>query len=95
MGRTLWASNLFLEREIGQNRGIRAAALHLQRDVPRPNGGARGRCGPVMADRPGKAIEEMTIDLPHLRNAATTRAMPKFGEYVAYRGKVMGGVANW
>ncbi|WP_234902930.1 ABC transporter ATP-binding protein [Ensifer adhaerens] len=44
----------------------------------------------VMADRPGKIVEEVTIDLPRPRNAATTRAMPKFGEYVAYLGKVMG-----
>lgn len=47
----------------------------------------------VMADRPGKIIDEVVIDLPRPRNAATTRAMPKFGEYVAYLGKVMG-VAN-
>ncbi|WP_378942158.1 ABC transporter ATP-binding protein [Mesorhizobium sp. ANAO-SY3R2] len=44
----------------------------------------------VMADRPGKIIEEVTIDLPRPRNAAETRAMPKFGEYVAYLGKLMG-----
>ncbi|WP_395446533.1 ABC transporter ATP-binding protein (plasmid) [Aminobacter sp. UC22_36] len=44
----------------------------------------------VMADRPGKIIEEVVIDLPRPRNAAATRAMPKFGEYVAYLGKVMG-----
>jgi NitT/TauT family transport system ATP-binding protein len=47
----------------------------------------------VMADRPGRIIDELVIDLPRPRNAATTRAMPKFGEYVAYLGKVMG-VAN-
>lgn len=44
----------------------------------------------VMADRPGKIIDEVVIDLPRPRNAATTRAMPKFGEYVAYLGRVMG-----
>jgi NitT/TauT family transport system ATP-binding protein len=47
----------------------------------------------VMADRPGRIIDELVIDLPRPRNAATTRAMSKFGEYVAYLGKVMG-VAN-
>lgn len=44
----------------------------------------------VMADRPGKIVEEVTIDLPRPRDAAATRALPKFGEYVAYLGKVMG-----
>jgi NitT/TauT family transport system ATP-binding protein len=44
----------------------------------------------VMTDRPGKIVDEVIIDLPRPRNAATTRAMPKFGEYVAYLGKVMG-----
>jgi NitT/TauT family transport system ATP-binding protein len=44
----------------------------------------------VMADRPGKIIEEVVIDLPRPRDAAATRALPQFGEYVAYLGKIMG-----
>jgi NitT/TauT family transport system ATP-binding protein len=44
----------------------------------------------VMSERPGRFIEEVTIDLPRPRDPTTTRQDPKFGEYVVQLSRIMG-----
>ena len=44
----------------------------------------------VLSVRPGRFIEEVTIDLPRPRDPSTTRQDPRFGEYVVRLSKIMG-----
>lgn len=44
----------------------------------------------VMSERPGRFVEEVTIDLPRPRDPTTTRQDPRFGEYVVRLSRIMG-----
>lgn len=44
----------------------------------------------VMSERPGKIIEEMTIDLPRPRDPRSTREDPAFGRYLVQLSEIMG-----
>jgi NitT/TauT family transport system ATP-binding protein len=44
----------------------------------------------VMSTRPGRIVEEMSIDLPRPRDPKDTRKSPEFGEYVVQLGEIMG-----
>lgn len=44
----------------------------------------------VMCGRPGRIVEEVTIDLPRPRDPATTRASKDFGDYVVRLSRLMG-----
>lgn len=44
----------------------------------------------VMSARPGRIVEDVAIDLPRPRDAATTRLSPRFAEYVVKVGRLMG-----
>ena len=44
----------------------------------------------VMCGRPGRIVEEVTIDLPRPRDPAISRASPLFGDYVVRLSRLMG-----
>ncbi len=44
----------------------------------------------VMSERPGRFVEEVTIDLPRPRDPSTTRQDPRFGEFVVRLSRIMG-----
>ncbi len=44
----------------------------------------------VMCGRPGRIVEQVTIDLPRPRDPATTRASKQFGDYVVRLSRLMG-----
>jgi len=44
----------------------------------------------VMSERPGKIVEDISIDLPRPRDPRTTREDPAFGNYVVQLSEIMG-----
>jgi len=44
----------------------------------------------VLSERPGRLLEEVTIDLPRPRDPSHTREDPKFGDYVVRLSELMG-----
>ena len=44
----------------------------------------------VMSERPGRIVEEVTIDLPRPRDARSTREMPQFNEYLLHLNHLLG-----
>ena len=44
----------------------------------------------VMSERPGKIIDEITIDLPRPRDPRLTKEQVRFGQYVVQLGQLMG-----
>jgi NitT/TauT family transport system ATP-binding protein len=44
----------------------------------------------VMSDRPGRVIEDVTIDLPRPRDPQATKERPEFARYVIHLQKLMG-----
>ncbi|MFG5777840.1 ABC transporter ATP-binding protein [Comamonas sp. J-3] len=44
----------------------------------------------VMSERPGKIIEEISIDLPRPRDPRLTKEQARFGQYVVQLGQLMG-----
>jgi NitT/TauT family transport system ATP-binding protein len=44
----------------------------------------------VMSDRPGRIIEDISIDLPRPRDPRETKALPAFSAYILHLNKIMG-----
>lgn len=44
----------------------------------------------VLSDRPGRLVEEVTIDLPRPRDPSHTREDPRFGDYLVHLSELMG-----
>jgi NitT/TauT family transport system ATP-binding protein len=43
-----------------------------------------------MSDRPGRIVEDLTIDLPRPRAPQATKLHPEFARYVLHLGGLMG-----